>query len=55
MKNSLMQDYMLFKKCENIIYKSRGIKDGMSYTRKVKSLSLKKSKNINKTKKYKSI
>ena len=55
MKKSLVQDYMLFKKCENIIYKSRGIKDITPETRKVKSLSLKKSKNINKTKKFKSI
>ncbi len=55
MKKSLLQDYILFKKCEHIIYKSRGIKDRTPDTRKVKSLSLKKSKNTNKTRKYKSV
>ena len=46
MKKSLLQDYILFKKCQHIIYKSRGIKDRTPDTRKVKSLSLKKSKNV---------
>ena len=55
MKKSLFQDYVLFKKCENIVYKSRGIKEDRSSSRKVKSLSLVKSKNKNKTKKHKSI
>ena len=48
MKDSLIQEYIMYKKCMHLQYKNDGTNNNNNNNNKAKSLSLKQSKNTNK-------